>query len=53
MKEKNKKIVYSKFQNARLEDEVQDWLKDERRKYKSWNLFFRELKRRFDEYKKD
>jgi len=37
---------YSVFAQ-RLEDDIQEWLKDENTKYKSWNLFFRELKQRY------
>jgi hypothetical protein len=33
--------------SLRLEEEIKDWLKEEKKKYKSWNLFFRELQKRY------
>jgi len=37
---------YNTF-SQRLNDKNIDWLKKESKKYKSWNLFFNELKRRY------
>lgn len=49
MKErKNEKIHYRKFQKARLEEEVHNWLEKENGRYKSWNQFFKELKKRYE-----
>lgn len=45
---KEQKIEYRKFQNARLSDENQDWLKSERKKYGSWNKFFNELRKSYE-----
>lgn len=39
---------YKPFKNARLEDELQDWLREENKKYESWNKFFKELKKRYE-----
>lgn len=44
---KKEKIDYKQFTNARLEPELQEWLKAEKGNYISWNLFFREIKRRY------
>lgn len=41
---------YIKFQNARLEKWMIEWLKKEKKKYKSWNIFFRELINRYKDY---
>lgn len=49
MGEKEKRGFYKPFRNARLEDEMQDWLKEEVKKYSSWNKFFKQLKQRYDE----
>lgn len=40
--------VYS----ARVDEEIKDWLKNEGAKFKSQNLFFREIKRRYEVAKK-
>ena len=45
---KKEKIDYKQFTNARLEPELQEWLKSEKGNYISWNLFFREIKRRYE-----
>ena len=42
------KIEYKQFNNARIEVELQDWLKREKENYPSWNVFFRELKKRYE-----
>lgn len=47
MKKKTEKIHYKKF-SQRVDDEIQEWLKKEKGKYKSWNLFFREIKKRYE-----
>jgi poly(3-hydroxyalkanoate) synthetase len=39
---------YKPFKNARLEEDLQEWLKEENKKYDSWNMFFQELKRRYE-----
>lgn len=47
MKQTEKTVKYKKFNHARLEDDLIVWLKEEKNKYKTWNLFFRELKKRY------
>jgi hypothetical protein len=47
-KTKGRNKHYNKF-GARLDEEIQDWLKSENAKYKSWNLFFKELKKRYEQ----
>ena len=44
---------YKPFKNARLSEELQEWLKKENEKYPSWNKFFIELKNRYEDYKKN
>lgn len=39
---------YEKFQDARLEPELKEWLRSEKGNYTSWNIFFRELKNRYE-----
>ena len=46
----DKKFHYKVFA-FRVAEEIIDWLKWERRQYDSWNIFFREIKRRYDEFK--
>lgn len=46
-KKQKKKIQYTIFAQ-RIEDEIQNWLKVENQKYGSWNLFFREIKKRYE-----
>lgn len=41
---------YKTFANARLEEEITDWMKKERKAYMSWNMFFRELIERYKLY---
>lgn len=41
------KSEYKQFHKARLEDELHEWLENENGRYKSWNLFFRELRKRY------
>jgi len=41
-------LHYKQFMSARLEPELIDWLKTEKMNYKSWNLFFRELRKRYE-----
>jgi len=42
---------YKQFSNARLEKEMIEWLKKENENYKSWNLFFKELIKRYENIK--
>lgn len=46
-----KKKIDKKFRNpvwtVRLEVETVMWLKEEKTKYKSWNLFFKQLKKTY------
>lgn len=37
--------------SVRVEQELLDWTKTESKKYKSWNLFFRELRKRYENNK--
>lgn len=46
-KKREKTMHYTVFQQ-RLEPDIQDWLKAENINYKSWNIFFREIKRRYN-----
>jgi hypothetical protein len=48
-KEKNeeKRGFYQPFRNARLSEEMQDWLREENKKYSSWEKFFKEMKKRY------
>lgn len=46
-KENFKKFSYPVY-SARLKQEVKDWLLVEQSKYKSRNLFFEELKKRYN-----
>lgn len=39
---------YEVFKCARIEPELIDWLRLEKEKYVSWNMFFRELKKRYE-----
>jgi hypothetical protein len=39
---------YKQFTNARLEPDLIDWMKSEKAKYPSWNMFFREIKKRYE-----
>lgn len=48
MEDKAKRGFYKPFTKARIEDDIQDWLVKEKREYKSWNMFFRELKKRYE-----
>lgn len=48
---KEKNLIYKQFANARLEPELQEWLKAEKGNYVSWNMFFREIKRRYATFK--
>ncbi len=43
-KDKFRYPVYS----ARVDEELKDWLKEQQKKYKSQNLFFKELKKRYE-----
>jgi len=46
-KQTNRKFNYTVF-TVRIEKNIKNFLKKENKKYKSWNLFFRELKNRYD-----
>jgi len=46
-----KKTEYKQFMSARLEDDLHEWLKKENGRYKSWNQFFREIKKRYESRK--
>ena len=37
---------------VRLEKEMVEWLKRENEEYKTWNKFFKELKKRYEEKRK-
>lgn len=50
-KEKEKRGFYKQFTNARLSEETQEWLKEENRKYGSWEKLFKELIKRYAENK--
>lgn len=47
-KEKEKRGFYKPFTNARLSEETKDWLREENKKYGSWEKFFKELKKRYE-----
>lgn len=47
-KDERKRGFYQPFRNARLSEEMQDWLRKENKKYKSWEKFFKELRKRYD-----
>lgn len=48
MENKQKRGFYKPFKNARLEEEMQNWLREENKKYASWNKFFKEIKKRYE-----
>lgn len=48
MKKEKERGFYKPFMKARIEEELHEFLEKERLKYKSWNLLFRELKKRYE-----
>lgn len=42
------RIGYRQFFKARLEEDLHEWLDIEKQRHASWNLFFRELKKRYE-----
>lgn len=48
MKDKAKRGFYKKFQKARLEEELHEWLSEEKKKYSTWNKMFKEIKKRYE-----
>jgi hypothetical protein len=46
-KNKTEKLEYPVFQ-ARLNQEMIDWLKGEKQKFNSWNKFFNEIINRYE-----
>lgn len=48
MTKMNKNTEYKQFTNARLEPELHEWLKEEKKKYSSWNVFFKKLKNDYE-----
>lgn len=41
---------YTQFTNARLEPGIIEWLQSEKQRHPSWNIFFRELKKRYESH---
>lgn len=39
---------YKQFTNARLAPELIEWLRLEKNQYPSWNIFFKEIKKRYE-----
>lgn len=53
MTKMNKNTEYKQFTNARLEPELHEWLKGEKKKYSSWNQFFKKLKEDYDKMERE
>lgn len=51
MDNKEKRGFYKPFRNARLSNETQDWLINEKKKYESWEKFFKELIKSYERNK--
>lgn len=45
---KNQRDLHYKIFAQRLSDENINWLKKNRKNYKSWNLLFNELRKRYE-----
>jgi hypothetical protein len=43
----NTRMVYP-ILSVRVEEEIKEWLKNESFKYRSWNLFFKEVRSRYE-----
>lgn len=44
---KQENLYHNPIFAQRVEKEIQEWLKKEKKNYKSWNLFFKEIKKRY------
>jgi hypothetical protein len=48
---KNRDQEYRQFMSARLENYLHEWLAKEKKKYETWNKFFKEIKKRYEDKK--
>lgn len=48
LKKRSLSISKNKQLSVRLSDEIIDWLVEEKKNYPSWNIFFKEIKKRYE-----